>query len=106
MESVRCLTQNSWEHYLGCRQPLLIIPRDGRQRYIKTCKHVLCDDCSQNISDPEFDKRMNYLLCELLRGLRLSGHTSSKLNKESNFHDNYLLPQGYLAKMQALITNV
>jgi uncharacterized CHY-type Zn-finger protein len=106
MESVRCLTRNSWERCLGCRQPLPIIPRDGRQRYAKTCKHVLCDDCSQNISDPEFDERMNCPLCESLGGPRLGGHASSKLNEESDFHDNYLLPQGYSAKMQALIADV
>ncbi|KAL4871331.1 hypothetical protein BDV12DRAFT_164112 [Aspergillus spectabilis] len=88
--SVRSIARTSWDRCSGCRQPLPIIPRDRRPRYVEKCNHLLCDDCSKGSSD------VHCPLCESLRRPRAA----------DNLHDNYLLPEGYSSKMETLVADV
>ncbi|KAF7136911.1 hypothetical protein CNMCM5793_006573 [Aspergillus hiratsukae] len=89
VDSVRSLTRNSWDRCLACRQPLPIVTRDRRPS-----------------SNAEPDGRLHCPLCESLRFSSLSGHASSETNESSKMHDNFLLPDGYSSKVQALIADV
>ncbi|KAF7136712.1 hypothetical protein CNMCM5793_006030 [Aspergillus hiratsukae] len=88
VDSVRSLTRNSWDRCLACRQPLPIVTRDRRP------------------SNAEPDGRLHCPLCESLRVSSLSGHASSETDEGSKMHDNFLLPDGYSSKVQALIADV
>ncbi|KAL3477940.1 SNF2 family N-terminal domain-containing protein [Aspergillus californicus] len=96
-DSVRSLTRNSLDRCLVCRQPLPVVPRDRRPRYVENCNHVLCDDCSKGSgTQGQPDGRQHCPLCESIR----------RSNPGDSTQDSYLLPEGYSSKMRALVTDV
>ncbi|KAL2820861.1 SNF2 family N-terminal domain-containing protein [Aspergillus cavernicola] len=98
-DSVRSLGRNSLDRCSGCRQPLPIVHRDRRPRYVEGCNHVLCDDCSKGSNQhPNPNGRLNCPWCKFLRGPNAEDH-----RQENRLR---LASEGYSSKMQALIADV
>ncbi|KAI9376650.1 SNF2 family N-terminal domain-containing protein [Aspergillus egyptiacus] len=96
-DSVRSLTRDSWDRCSGCRQPLPIVHRDRRPRYVENCNHVLCEECSRGSNTrPGPNERLHCPWCEFLRGP----------NAEDRVQDHRLLLEGYSSKMQVLVADV
>ncbi|KAE8323577.1 SNF2 family N-terminal domain-containing protein [Aspergillus sergii] len=107
LDPVCSMTRDSLNRCSGCRQPLPVIPHDRRPKYVESCKHVLCDDCSwgsSTRSDPE--ERHHCPLCESLRGARYRGHIPGASNQRNRNDADYLNTDGYSSKMRALISDV
>lgn len=105
VDPVHSLIRDSHERCLVCRQKLPILPRHRWRRYVENCKHILCDDCSQErnqTANPAGD--LYCPLCESLRGPQLNGHGlpgSRQIQVDSSFRSN-----GVSSKIQALLSDI
>ncbi|RAQ74165.1 helicase [Aspergillus flavus] len=107
LDPVCSMTRDSLNRCSGCRQPLPVIPHDRRPKYVESCKHVLCDDCSWGSSThPDPEERRHCPLCESLRGARYRGHIPGASNQRNRDDADFLNADGYSSKMRALISDV
>ncbi|OGM50785.1 putative helicase [Aspergillus bombycis] len=107
LDPVCSVTRDSLNRCSGCRQPLPVMPHGRQPKYVESCKHVLCDDCSWGSSiqsDPE--ERHHCPLCESLRGSRYRGHIPTASNRRNRNDADYLNTDGYSSKMRVLISDV
>ncbi|KAB8276548.1 SNF2 family N-terminal domain-containing protein [Aspergillus minisclerotigenes] len=106
LDPVCSMTRDSLNRCSGCRQPLPVIPHDRRPKYVESCKHVLCDDCSWGSSTHPDPERRHCPLCESLRGARYRGHIPGASNQRNRDDADFLNADGYSSKMRALISDV
>lgn len=105
VDPVRSITRDSHERCLLCRQKLPILPGQRWQRNSQKCKHKLCDECAQGITQgPGPVGEFHCSLCDLFQSTQLNETLWPKTIRKKELRGSKLT--GKSSKMLALLGDV
>lgn len=117
-EDAACsVKRNGLNHCSGCREPLPILTRHSRLKYVENCKHILCDNCLETSNKQSHSNERNR--CPVCKSLGPPPFSLFPANESSLFHksselskadkrddDDYFRTDGRSSKIDTLLDDV
>ena len=112
-DAICTLTRDSFNRCSACREPLPVLFRDRRLRYVERCNHVLCRSCVEDTTKQSVSNKLQHCpLCEPAGGPpiplwidRQSSLFRSELSSKTKATD-YFRRTGRSSKAEALVSDV